>query len=88
MAKEKSQARKSLEKISKYKQVFGSNDGMDVLYDLMQTHHMLGSTFDGDTTKLIFREGERNVILRILKILKMDAKTLQERLEKHELASQ
>lgn len=77
-------AKKSVSKISAYKDVFGSPLGQVVLEDLMSTHYIQNTTFDGDSTKLIFREGERNVVLRILGLLKMDVKAIKERIKLHE----
>ncbi len=77
-------AKNSVSRIQKYQRVFSGPEGQEVLDDLMRTHHMMGTTFDGDTTKTIFREGERNVVLRILGILKTDTKWMQERIKSHE----
>ncbi len=77
-------AKNSIKRIQAYQSVFSGPEGELVLEDLIKTHHLLGSTFDGDTTKTVFREGERNVVLRILKILKMDARMLQERIRLNE----
>lgn len=77
-------AKSAVSRLKAYHKVFSGPEGELVLSDLMKTHYMLGSTFDGDTTKIIFREGERNVVLRILKLLKMDAHLLQERIRLNE----
>jgi hypothetical protein len=77
-------AKKSVARIQKYQRVFSGPEGQEVLDDLIRTHHVMSTTFDGDPTKTIFREGERNVVLRILGILKMDSKILQERIKSHE----
>jgi len=78
-------AKKSVAKISHYQAFFNSDDGQAVLEDLMSTHFINRSTiFDGDFTKAVLREGERNVVLRILSILKMDVKAIQERVKSHE----
>lgn len=77
-------ARKSLKRIEAYQALFSTADGTLVLEDLMQTHHMLSSTYTGDATQILIREGERNVVLRILTILKTNPKQLLERIEQHE----
>lgn len=77
-------ARKSLKKIEAYMALFSSANGTLVLEDLMATHHMLGCTYSGDVNQMLIREGERNVVLRILSILKQDPKQLLERIEQHE----
>jgi hypothetical protein len=82
--KAKKQNQKVVSKIRQYQQVFSGPDGEAVLNDLMKTHYIVGSTFDGDVNKALFREGERNVVLRILSMLKMDVKLIQERIRLHE----
>lgn len=77
-------AKKAVTKVQAYQSVFSGKEGQEVLEDLIKTHYVLGTTFDGDATKIIFREGERNVVLRILSLLKMDAKVIQERIRLHE----
>lgn len=84
--KEKKMAKRSVSRISAYKHVFSGPEGELVLQDLMSTHFINMSTFlDADPTKMIFREGERNVILRIFKMLKIDIKDMQERIKENEV---
>lgn len=79
-------AKKSAARMSAYQNVFNSPEGQIVLEDLMKVHHIMGTTFDdSNVRKTIFREGERNVVLRILAILKMDVKAIQERIKSHEV---
>lgn len=77
-------ARKKLEVIEAYQAVFRSPNGEIVLKDLMKIHHVLSNTFNGDANQTIFKEGERNVVLRILSLLNMDAANLLERIEQYE----
>lgn len=71
--------------VVEYRQVFGTEAGKNVLYDLMKAGHMLGSSFvKGDSHELAFREGERNTVLRILTILKTDPQKLQAEIERGE----
>lgn len=79
-------AKKQVTNILAYQEVFSGPTGEIVLEDLMKNHHFLGTTFDGDATKTVFREGERNVVLRILAMLKMDARVLQERIRVNDTA--
>lgn len=46
-----------------------SPTGMKVLGDLMKAHHFYSSTFSIDPYTTARREGERNVVLRILTIM-------------------
>lgn len=67
-----------------YKNVFESPDGRKVIADLMRVHGMMSSSFSGDANQTIFKEGERNVVLRILAVLKTDEALLRERIDSHE----
>lgn len=49
--------------------VFGSEHGKRVLADLMRQCHVLEPTFTQDARETAFREGERNVALKILTAL-------------------
>jgi hypothetical protein len=68
--------------LSAYRAVFKSPDGELVLKDLMDAHGILTNTFEGDVNKMLFREGGRNAVLRILHILKLDIKAIYERIDR------
>jgi len=68
-----------------YKRTFQSASGRRVLQDLMDVHHMLRSSFDEKNSHLTaFKEGEKNVVIRILSILKMDIEALKDHIEEIE----
>tara|TARA_R100001082_G_scaffold37833_1_gene19949 strand:- start:609 stop:887 length:279 start_codon:yes stop_codon:yes gene_type:complete len=69
---------KMLDITADYKKIFGSDQGERVLYDLMKNSFMITSTFSNDPHEMALREGHRNVILRILSILKTDERELQD----------
>ncbi len=73
--------KKKLDQVASYQALFNSPDGKKVLYDLMQVHHVIGSTFSKDTNEMMLKEGERNAILRILNILKIDPQKFLEEIE-------
>lgn len=77
-------AQQGAAKVGLYHKVFSGPDGMAVLYDLMMAHGILNSTFRGDVNEMLIKEGERNVVLRILIMLKADPKLIMERIEAHE----
>ena len=79
-------AQRSIAKVHAYRKTFSGPDGQRVLLDLMAAHGMLHSTFpsDGDVNKMLIKEGERNVVLRILALLKEDPKKLEERIAEYE----
>lgn len=82
--REEAMAKKTVKKLDAYARVFTGKDGEDVLWDLMSNHFIISSTFDTNPTIMAMREGERNVVLRVLKILNMDVKTIKERIRLNE----
>lgn len=66
------------ERIRSYKRVFESDDGKVVLHDLMRSCHIFNSTMDANPTEHAYREGERSVVLRILKTINIDPSKLEE----------
>lgn len=74
--------KKKLDQVSFYQSFFNSEDGKKVLYDLMKVHHVVGSTFSKDSHEMALKEGERNVVLRILSILQVDPQKLLEDINK------
>lgn len=59
-------AKRQALKVNDYKTCFSTPAGRRVLYDLMMNCHFQSSTMAKDAHDVIFREGERNVVLRIL----------------------
>jgi len=79
----KDQHRKAVEKVQRYKNVFDSVEGRWVLNDMMAAHGML-NPHPSDPHKMVLKEGERLVILRILTFLKENPERLKERIEEYE----
>ena len=69
-------AKKHVNKFSDYQEAFGTEPGKRVLHDMIKTHYVMGSTFDINPSEMCLREGERNVVLRILHNLGVDVETL------------
>lgn len=68
-----------------YKMTFASEQGQRVLFDILNQCHMLVShrTKDViDPLTLAFKEGERNVALRILSIMQTDMGKLKELIDR------
>lgn len=78
-------ADRQVEGIESYQKVFRGVDGEKVLFDLMEKHYVLNSTIAPgvDPNLVLVREGERNVVLRILALLKVNPRQLRERIEAH-----
>jgi hypothetical protein len=66
-----------------YKKVFGSPEGERVLSDLMSLHHV-NMAHDAPSEKLHFIEGQRYVVLAILKRLRTNPDKLREMMKKTE----
>jgi hypothetical protein len=77
--------RRSLAQVEDYREAFGTPAGSRVVHDLMRVHNVMGCTFvEGDPYKSALLEGERRVVLRILKVLRTDPKGLIERIKEGE----
>lgn len=73
---------KQLKKYAMYHDVFKSPQGRKVLHDLFVAHNMMQTTYvANDPIAMAMREGERNVVLRILTILETSPQELAKRIE-------
>jgi hypothetical protein len=68
---------KKADLIRAYKNTFSSDEGKLVLHDLMKTFHVLHSTMDSNANEVMYKEGERSVVLRILRTINTDANELE-----------
>lgn len=87
MESNKRRNRKPVDQAISYQATFSSAEGEKVLFDLMRTHHIVGTTFSKDPYEMALKEGERNVVLRIISILKIDVDKLAKKIDdglKHE----
>lgn len=66
-----------------YLEVFNPDDlhAREVLKDLCAAHHVFDSGFDSDPIELARMAGERNVVLRILTIIKLKPEDITEMAE-------
>jgi hypothetical protein len=58
-------------RLQDYRAVFGSGEGRRVLNDLMARHYLLGSTLSADPISMAHAEGQREVVLHILRYMQM-----------------
>jgi len=70
--------------IRAYKHVFATEDGKKVLHDLMKTFHIFHSTMDASAHEMAYNEGERSVVLRILRTINTDPSELEKVLNQQE----
>jgi hypothetical protein len=54
-----------------YVQAF-SGEGEEILIDLFKNFHMFESTFDNNPNQMYFKEGQKSVVMEILRQLDMD----------------
>ncbi len=80
LAKLKKQEKEQLEMLLSYRNIFGTEHGKLVLADLIKRYEMRPS-FSTDALLMAFNEGQRNVILVILKALNIDEQQLQQRIK-------
>lgn len=59
-----------------YQRLFKTEDGQIVLKDLMRSCHFDQPSFDPDPYRTAFNEGERHLLLRILKTINSDPEQL------------
>lgn len=75
-------AEKQVAKVYDYKKTFGSEQGKRILADLFSSHYVMNSTYTrSDALEMAFREGQRQVVLRILTILNMDPINMKRQIE-------
>ena len=81
MAKE--HGKREIALVQAYRETFTGNSGQTVLHDLMANCSMLMPTYaNGDDTKqVMYREGQRSVVLRILTLMETDQVKLKKLIE-------
>lgn len=85
--KDKDPGKRALTRVQLYQRVFNTQQGQQLLYDLISQHGILSSNYKSQSNPndLFVLEGERNVVLRILKILKTNPKMLMDRIHEYEI---
>jgi hypothetical protein len=58
--------------IRAYREIFNTESGKEVLRDLCKSCHIFTTTMDVNANETAYREGERSVVLRIIKTLNID----------------
>ncbi len=77
MEKIKSRSKRG-ELLLKYRSVFNSKEGREVLADMCRTFHVFNSTMGENPQETAYNEGARSVVLRILKTINTDPEQLEE----------
>lgn len=74
----KSRERKMVDSINRYKEVFHSENGRLILLDLLKSTNVIGTSFSPDPYETAFNEGQKAVVLRILRTIETDPAQLLE----------
>ena len=74
------------DRIEAYQRLFATEDGQEVLYDLMRKCNFVKPTYDPDIHVTMINEGEREAILYIIEILNRDVEELYKFVEQQEKA--
>ncbi len=72
--------KRAVGKVQDYQHVFNTEQGKRVLYDMMNSHFVIGP-LPRDVNDLLRAEGERNVVLRILAKLKFSTEKVHKLIE-------
>ena len=68
--------KKMVDTINLYKKVFSSEEGRKVLVDMAKATNIHGTSFDSDQLQMAFNEGQKAVVLRILRTIETDPEQL------------
>jgi hypothetical protein len=74
-------SKKILERDTAYKQVFNSEFGDRVLDDLIERYNVMEPITARDPVEMAHREGQRSVVLHILKVLVQDSTRIRKAME-------
>ena len=74
------------DRIEAYQRLFATEDGQEVLYDLMRKCNFVKPTYDPDIHVAMINEGKREVILYIIEVLNRDVEELYKFVEQQEKA--
>ena len=65
-----------------YREFFTSEQGEEILSDLMRSAHYLDTTIGGTPYETYFNEGRRSILLQIIQTAKLDNKQIERITEK------
>lgn len=67
--------------VSAYRDVFSTDQGKEVLHDLCKACNIYHTTMDANPNEVIYKEGARSVILRILRTIEINPHELDRMLK-------
>lgn len=68
--------KKRAETVQRYKKVFGSPDGEEIIKDLIKSCGILNPMFSNDPIVMSYNEGRRSVVLDMINLLDFDEKRI------------
>ena len=68
---------KEVSLIKSYKNVFSTESGKKVMFDLMERFGMLHAPYNPESNKVLYTEGQRSVVLHIMSMKDTDPKALE-----------
>ena len=75
---------KRVKLVRAYRELFSSDAGMEVLNDLCKSCHIHHSTMDPNPHEMAYKEGERSVVLRILRTIEVNPFDLERAIKAQE----
>lgn len=76
--------RLAAKKYQAYRELFTSEQGQEVLTDLMRAAHFLNTTVGSTPYETYFNEGRRSLLLQIVETAKLDTEQMQKLTQKLE----
>ena len=75
--------KKQVKLIRTYQRLFNSDEGKQVLYDLLRRSNVLSTSFNGmDYLSMAYNEGRRSLMLYILSRIDSDPEAMKQLMEK------
>ena len=74
------------QKRQNFKEVFGSEQGKDVLALLANSHFVYRTTHSNDPYTSAWQEGQRTVVMEIINLVGADLETIRKRIDMQEFA--
>jgi len=74
------------QKRSNFKEVFGTEQGKDVLALLANSHFVYRTTHSNDPYTSAWQEGQRTVVMEIINLVGADLESIRKRIDMQEIA--
>lgn len=78
------QENKRVKRIKTYQTLFSTHSGKEVLSDLMKAYYITSTTHSSDPLEMAYKEGQRSVVLSLIRLLKMDTNAMMKMIDEME----